>query len=125
MTNDKQRERLVELLDECCKTELGTQFYKSVLGRIADHILTDGWMRPPCKVGDMVYVVLKNMPFVPADAYEGKVVWYALGEDGLRPTVQIKSDLVIINGANLGVYLEDIFLTKEEAEEALGGVADA
>ena len=145
MTNDKQRDRLVELLKilnenpeitcpqykpgnmlDACR---GCQYNKEDGGcdytaRKADYLLANGVIVPPCKVGDKVYVVIKNMPFVPVGVYEGKVVWYALGEDGLRPTVEVKCDIVIINGANLGVYLEDIFPTREEAEKALKGGAE-
>ena len=49
MTNDKQRERLVELLDEFVAKSNNT-----TTSALADYILADGWMRPPCKVGDVV-----------------------------------------------------------------------
>ena len=68
MTNDKQRERLVELLmDESCYTHECPDFpcqrcknlniYEEDAERIADLILADGWMRLPCKVGDKYYKV--------------------------------------------------------------------
>lgn len=118
MTNDKQRERLVELLIEYDTMRM----MRHSIEDCADHLLANGVIVPPCKVGDEVYVVIKNMPFVPADVYECEVVWYALGKDGLRPTVLVKSDDNIIKGASLGVYIEDIYFTREEAEKALGGV---
>ena len=141
MTNDKQRDRLAELLQEA-SSEAGKHFRettKKVLaekGRFsskedidlrniyeveADYLLANGVIVPPVKVGDEVYVVIKNMPFVPADVYECEVAWYALGKDGLRPTVLVKSDNNIIKGASLGVYIGDIYFTREEAEKALKG----
>jgi hypothetical protein len=84
----------------------------------ADFLLANGVIVPPFEIGTRVYAVITNMPFVRADVYECEVVWYALGKDGIRPTVEIKSDN-IINGANLGLYLEDLFASREEAEQAL------
>ena len=61
---DETRDRLIELLDELeaiCHVPIkvdsdGCGSY-DIEGSeyIADHILADGWIRPPCKVGDTVY----------------------------------------------------------------------
>lgn len=138
-----ERERLIELLKEG-STKAGEhirEVTKKVLaekGRFnsstdcdrhniyeieADYLLENGVVVPPFEIGAKLYAVITNMHFVPDDVYECEVVWYALGEDGIRPTVKIKSDN-ILNGANLGLYPEDLFLTKEEAEQALKGGAE-
>ena len=67
------KERLVELLSKHQKicnencTGLEKSCYRCSLEQLADYILADGWTRPPCKVGDKVYVVdytrLGNMIF--------------------------------------------------------------
>lgn len=57
------RERLVELLrkDNCCidcdcnKCLSNIHCYPKT---VADLILADGWTRPPCKVGDVIYKVM-------------------------------------------------------------------
>ena len=129
MENDKQR--LVELVEEanreawnlinmsCCEEKL--KLLDKVNEIRADYLLANGVIVLPFGIGTRVYAVITNMPFVRADVYECEVVWYALGKDGIRPTVEIKSDN-IINGANLGLYLEDLFLTQEEAEQALNNI---
>lgn len=118
----KQKDRLVELLnkkyDHFCD-QCGVNKDSHYTDNLADYLLANNVVALPFEIGQTAYVVIRNMPFVPADVYECKVMWYALGKDGLRPTVQVKCDIVIINGANFGVYLEDLFLTKEEAEAKL------
>ncbi len=49
------RDRLIELLDNATKTFRFTAWENT--DKIADILLADGWMKPPCKVGDTVYVV--------------------------------------------------------------------
>lgn len=43
------RDRLIELLDQNCG-----YVEEQKAETLADKILADGWMRPPCKVGDVV-----------------------------------------------------------------------
>lgn len=48
------RDRLVEVLNET----FDAQYTKSMLvtaAHTADHLIADGWIRLPCKVGDTVY----------------------------------------------------------------------
>ncbi len=52
------RDRLIESLTECCEKNLNITHllgFEQLI--IADHLLADGWMRPPCKVGDVVYKI--------------------------------------------------------------------
>ena len=122
------KQRLVELLQEADKKvqeyilENDHMDWIPKLNELsevrADYLLANGVIVPPFDIGTRVYAVITNMPLVRANVYECEVVWYALGKDGIRPTVEIKSDN-IINGANLGLYLEDIFASREEAEQAL------
>lgn len=123
MTNDKQYERLVELLDAKIEYSIAAdepedEFVSVETDELADYLLANGVIVPPCKIGTRVYAVI-NIPFVPTDVYEGEVKWYAVGEDGIRPTVEIKSDSGVLNGANFGLYPEDLFLSHEEAEAKL------
>lgn len=85
--------------------------------KIADHILADGWIRPPCKVGDTVYadtlgeiegfVVVSIELAYTANGFEGEFVVTS----GKYPLL-FKFD-------NIG---KTVFLAKEEAEKALKGV---
>lgn len=52
------RDRLIELMDD---------FYYVIesitredIENIADKIIADGWMRPPCKVGDIIYTIFEG-----------------------------------------------------------------
>lgn len=66
------RDRLIELLMskscrnnkcpdvQCCDCECLAVFDDDA-ARITDAILADGWMRPPCKVGDKVYCILEDL----------------------------------------------------------------
>lgn len=108
---NKQKDRLVELLDECCKTELCTQFYKSVLGRIADQLLANGVIVPPCKVGQDIYRVTG-----------GKVYG-----DWQIAYIEVYPDEIGFIDDSDNYFTEDhigkdVFLTREEALKALGGV---
>ncbi len=51
-----EREKLIELLDKVHRTHLGKEYYER-LGTIADHLLSNGVIVPPCKAGDKVYIV--------------------------------------------------------------------
>ena len=55
-----ERESLIELL---CSAPLGSktfeqQYYKSTITKIADYLLANGVIVPPCKIGDTVYKVI-------------------------------------------------------------------
>ena len=54
-----ERERLIEILNNTTiqVRTLGDIFYKSVIEKIADHLLESGVIVPPVKVGDEVYVI--------------------------------------------------------------------
>lgn len=48
------REKLIELLDQNCG-----YVEEQKAEELADKILADGWMRPPCKVGEVVWLNTK------------------------------------------------------------------
>ena len=65
MTNDKQRERLKTILENhCavaeCKAHSQDCTAEDCASCLADAILADGWMRPPCKVGDTAYFLIED-----------------------------------------------------------------
>ena len=88
--------------------------------RLANHILADGWMRPPCKVGTTVYCIIDGFDTVA----EGRVRFYTVHKDSIIYEVAI-------NGYYAQQYTNKdfgykIFFTREEAEKALrGGESDA
>lgn len=116
----KMRDRLIELLKskscrnnkcpdvKCCDCE-HLAIFDDDAERIVDAIIADGWMRPPCKVGDTVYKIFtKYTPFV------GE---YVVEDYGI-PTRDVLGHYLIIPFDEIG---KTVFLGKEEAEKALKG----
>ena len=75
--------------------------------KLADHLLANGVIVPPCKVGDKVYYIA------------GKKVY----KSKCHAITQHKSGLQIhlydYDGDNARYSTKDVFLTKEEAEQKL------
>lgn len=114
MTNDKQRERLVELIiasvNGCARN------WAEV---IADYLLANGVIVPPCKVGDIIWI--KNFERDPK-IQEAEVTRIMTNKYGTYicyeyPAFRGREYVKVIK------YIgKTVFLTKKEAEEALGGV---
>mgnify|MGYP007111660605 FL=1 len=103
------RDRLVELLYKLHRSKIPS------MGEIADHLLANGVIVPPCKVGDKVYRTFGN--------YCGEKIF-----EGVVDQISIFNNREIrfwVYGHPLGFACHDIgktvFLTREEAEKALKG----
>ena len=111
MTNDNQRERLVELIQAsvngCARN------WAEV---IADHLLANGVIVPPCKVGDTVYCVNKN------EIVECIVREYSITSKGLDSLIISQkhkyTNCTFLHSKNLE-NLDKVKFTREEAEQAL------
>ena len=90
--------------------------------RVADAILADGWMRPPCKVGDVVWYLNKHphIALFQNSVYKAKVVRLVTISTGTVIVIQIKSEgcCEIPDESDWGITL---FASREEAEKALKG----
>lgn len=130
MTNDKQKDRLVELLEEASEecVNIPCNGCKYVNERhckaqkFVDHILADGWMRPPVKIGQELWDIHYNKP------RKWEVVY--LGYNGKEWHINIHWWKDRHNFKTLSITYPFIgkewYLTKEEAEAKLKeGVADA
>lgn len=132
-----ERERLIEILkeDPCDKlmSEEGgchgcPYEHLGIAGcfeeRFADHLLANGVIVPPCKVGDKVWLVFTpKWPANPAD--KGK--WF-MKQDGIQRIIFGTRGLSIETW-NMGTIPEKeigkkLFLTKEDAEKALAERSD-
>ena len=91
------RERLIELIADAVG---GCSTYWA--GLIADYLLKNGVIVPPCKVGDTVYNVLP--------------IKLILEEKVERFYVRAQTDKGIIP---IDMFGKTVFLTKQEAEQAL------
>lgn len=104
-----ERERLIELLSTTPK-----EFDGSIgIGKVADYLLTNGVIVPPCKVGGCMYTISRGRPkkwrvcfIVKNTENEQK---YHLADEGYKHMIEAWN-------YDLG---KTVFLTKEEAERAL------
>ena len=109
MTNDKQRERLVELLSE--DIDMNLAYY------VADNLLANGVVCPPCKVGDSVYLLRKYYGTYCFNVVEDKIQMVGITSRGIHIKARNHQDY-----NKMYMLGKTAFLTKEEAEKALGGV---
>lgn len=111
----EMRERLIELL---IKEQVGC--YAISPTWLADHLIANGVILPPCKVGDTVYII--DEPDF-ADNYVLDVKVSGIGQD-VRG-MWINMDLPL--GMRLSQYVfpnnlgKTVFLTREEAEKECEG----
>ena len=108
-------ERLIELLVSAPRKDVifaGTKVGTAVdFPYMADYLLANGVIVPPCKVGDKVYYLASNLHTKVTKIRTGTVTRIAITEDGI--------DLFADNWAAKLPYGKRSFLTKEEAEAAL------
>ena len=106
-----EREILVELLD------IIIQPGEKTLGDIADYLIANGVIVPPCKVGDTLYVIsqMKDkriLPFV----NEYQATYIQVGKRKCKVYHEKDGFIKIFLQDNFG---KTVFLTREEAEKAL------
>lgn len=116
-----KRERLTELIDGFV---FGTQiavnsieWNSAKVKELADYLIANGVIVPPCKVGDTVYVIYNG--YVTC-AY---VLSFYIDKDGGMFDLCIKTKeeyaLGLKKVIDKNYTFSDIFLTREEAEKAL------
>ena len=118
------RDRLIELVCQSTNDECGKHCnltdYCSECEKVSDHLLANGVIVPPCKVGDTVYVVSRY--------YAGDWEAYKCEIDSI--TIYEKNTFIscvandvrfgkINFGLNISEIGKTVFLTKEEAEKKL------
>ena len=140
MNREAERKRLVELISECCAKNLNMvqllEFEKLIL---ADHLLDNGIVVPPVKVGQTVYVMNKTW----RQAY----LWVNYDNTFIKTTHYIVADVVAIiktrkqTLVKLGTYNhatftreyerypisaigKTVFTSREDAVKALEGKED-
>lgn len=103
----KQRERLIELISK-------VQYMGGLEEKLADHLLADGVIVTPYSVGDKMYTIYGNQLkewkvwLAGYDYYHGKFEIHLVTED--------YEELIVLQNFELH---KTVFLTKEEAEQAL------
>ena len=113
---EKQHDRLIELIKEARKVA-NSYAVADINETIAEQLLKNGVIVPPCKVGDKVYTLFyKNIDegAVVSCEYSRASGFSYMSSNGKVPT--------LFNERNIG---KTVFFTKEEAEAALkGGVQE-
>ena len=109
------RDRLIELIrksDVLCDYcgDYGNSYCTEAL---ADYLISNGVILPPCKVGDVVYVISK-----------GNILPFVVNRIITTDYIKIKVDYIGGRDYEIKYLLPDhfgktVFLTKEEAEKAL------
>ena len=97
------KDRLIELLD------IIIQPGEKTLGDIADHLIANGVIVPPCKVGDTIY----RCGDITKKVYEWEIIQVQVY---FHEIVFIDDSDNYFTEADIG---KTVFLTKEEAEAAL------
>ena len=115
------RDRLIALLRQCscvymsCDGDCGEckniEMFDEDIEQIADHLLANSVIVPPCKVGDAVWFIRKNTRKI----IEAKVNEIVIKRGGIY--LQLSCNSVYETSCkSIG---KSVFLTKEEAEKAL------
>ena len=115
------RDRLIELLeqiagmtdDNSCK-DCNDDCVRCAYETVADHLLANGVIVPPCKVGDTVWSFLEDNRLLECEV---KQFYIDKKEKGM--TYEPKAFRGKMYGANIRAFGKTVFLTKEEAEQAL------
>ena len=107
------RDRLIELIEDCGKTQMpmieGLELWAD---EIADYLLANGVIVPPCKVGDTVYVLVNWCDYTNCH-FDGCAGCKNCNDKGI---VERK-----FNYSHLNEIGKTVFLTREEAEAKLKG----
>ena len=97
------KDRLIEVISK-------VQYLGGLEEKVADYLLANGVIVPPCKVGDKVYII----GTFTGQLITNQVVAIVYGESGLF--LMLESFTVVLVEKQLG---KTVFLTKEEAEAKL------
>ena len=116
------RDRLIELLQNFADgtvTGNGTIVDGTKVDDVADHLLANGVIVPPCKVGDTLYVIShmkdkKVLPFI--NEYEATYI--QVGKRKCKVYHEVDGYIKMFLQNDFG---KTVFLTREEAEQALKG----
>ena len=106
-----ERERLINILDRCIEANYPWE----TNDEIADYLLANGVLAPPCKVGDVVYYIENDQ------IYKDKVIGVTYSEDYDFITKSVRTFDCLLHWGSFG---NTVFLTREEAEKALAERSD-
>lgn len=107
-----ERKRMIELIREAFNVNGG----ETTVDKAADHLLANGVVVPPCKVGDKIYYLDRYS----GEVEEDTVKFFTFTKNGVRPLLERHNKRFW----EFYSWGKTVFLTKEEAEQALKGGAE-
>ena len=116
------RDRLIEIINNCAKQPIMIDGLEHWSDSVADYLLENGIIVPPCKVGDTVYVLTHDAP---TGIEKSRVKRMSLIELQDGTSIRIIVPCVYDDWGNSiwEFYPEDfgkkVFLDREQAEKAL------
>lgn len=97
---NEMRDRLIELLGDYLYSE-----------QIADHLIANGVILPPCKVGDKVWLINNPREYEVLNFHwTGQILW---------ATLILIEEPTIMREIQTTHFGKTVFLTEQEAREAL------
>ena len=122
----EQRERLIELL-KGAETEVSELLSRPLaldewLGMYADHLLANGVIVSPCKVGDIIYYINENplnLWVKPNTIHEADVVRVVTTKLGTSLVIQIHNEFGCAEIPNIKDFGKTVFTSREEAQAEL------
>ncbi len=117
------RDRLKSLIDTFFASVDIDKFYsQNQKEKLSDYLLANGVIVPPYKPGDTVYVIYEG------DVTSAEVLAIYIDHDGGMFDLKIREKTETVNGfcttINNDYTFDDVYRTKEEAEQALKGGAE-
>ena len=118
MNREAERKRLVELIENFFEEEIGASFVKGFLDKFADHLLDNGVIVPPFKIGETLYDVSEYVYGIPCPEI------YEMENDRMTIEKLENGDFIFIyedaeiRHEDMGVT---IYSSREQAEQALKG----
>ena len=116
-----ERERLIGLLQGAYDKYINLlEFEKSI---IATHLLENGVIVPPCKIGDMVWIVIEDDAEIVMDVVEAIHV-NQYGGTCLGLKIQPYAQGILCKRLPFEYFGKKVFLTEEEAKNKLKAVTN-
>ena len=126
------RDRLIELIAEgrelceqiqCEECTRSCKGLNDCIAKVqADHLLKNGVIAPPCKVGDTVYWLnfYNHLMLYRDKYYEAEVVRIVVTRFGVSCVIRVRGKHATYEIPDVE-FGKNVFLTREEAERALKG----
>lgn len=114
---NEMRDRLIKLIKKVpYGVSVGATFEQHFCEKVADHLIENGVILPPCKVGDTVYSIIAecNAPYNYCP-YNGGYGTTRCDKEPCKAYVK-ESKFDVSDLENIG---KTVFLTREEAEKKL------